>query len=1734
MNLNPTRNPSSRGPCFLAGIAALCWPGPLEAAPGPGLTQVTWNANEVGTEVFRFPAADVGPQPTFADFQHGYLYIGAAGAVNGSVPGQVNWYDLSNPRSPSKITSIPSGGNKPHMAAFWNDRMIDGFQATSFRIWDFDDKTVGGTYTGTVGPVWYFAQPPFVYRPRNGYGSGANLMEIARVTDTGGTPLGLFDLGSSIGFPVGALHAVGNLLICSASQARGVAVFDISDPAAPKLLGQRVSGNNVYTSYVHGSRIYQCETGLGIRAYDFSNPADLTEVGFAAVPNNPRYVTLKDGKGYSCPGAAKLVRFNAATLAVEQTFTLAGNSDFVQLVGNMAITGGNEGSARCSVIPLQQAPDTTGPTVGFASPSAGAQGIPPTGRVGFVMSEPIDVTSLNSSTFIVRPAGEGAVAGTYSTQTGIVNFVPAVPLQSDTTYEVVLPAGGIRDVAGNPSGQEFRMTFRTTGAAPDGSVARWRFNQSALDDSGNGRHATLAGGATYATGAKEGPGWLELDGTSGRASVAALDPGDHFTLSAWVKIPSGRSGIQTIAANSNSGGNTNGFRWFINGSGNTSRRIVFETGNGTLGASAQTADNAFPYDQWNHLAVSVDRSHGIARLYCNGLEVTANSTIRGDFATAAPLDIGRMRNGAYPLGGGLDDVRIQPGELTGTQVRALSLDRLLARWPLDGSAIDVSGNSRDLSPTGTPAYTPDRAEGSAAVTVGSGYLSGAAIESGNEFSLTAWVRIPSGGPANIRTVFANSAGGSASGWSLYVNSYNTGDRRVVLETRNGSANRKLSTAAGLFAPDQWNHLAVTVHRGNGTVVIYYNGVAQALTGSLFTDFLTNGPPILGAFLGGNFPLQGSLDDVRFHDRVLGAQDLLALSARENAPPVIGLATVAPAAPQVGETVTFTVDPGDPDSLDTLLTSFSFGDGSAPTAFAASNSANHAYTAPGRYRVTARVSDGVAMATRQLFAVVTYPATGSAPVSSSPMVFDPLRGKVWCANPDSGTITRIDSASLLKEAELAAGVEPCALALAPDGSSLWVACKGSDELRVYHPATGNLSGTVALGHGAAPVAVAFSPDGGAVFAATAGGGKLLKLDPLTRAVTATLVLGGKPGSISVSGDSARVLVTRFISPDSGGEVWEVNPATLTPARTFALAIDAGPDIQNGGRGLPNYLMQAAIAPDGRQAWVPSKKDNIQRGLFRDGLPLTHDSTVRCILSRLDLSTNAELPAARIDIDNHSLPGAMAFSPRGDLALVAMPANNTLRIFDTANGNLIGAVETGAAPQAVCIGGSRAHVMNFLSRSISTFDLTGLLAGTSSEVPLLGETPLVAVETLTPLQLQGKRIFYNAADERMAAEGYQSCVVCHLDAGHDGRTWDFTDRGEGLRNTTDLRGRRGTGHGFVHWSANFDEIQDFEHDLRGPFGGTGFMADADFHSGTRDQTLGLPKAGVSAELDALAAYLGSLDEFPRSPHRNGDGSATPAGIAGRKHFVALACYQCHQGDRFTDSAAAVLHDVGTIGPGSGQRLGTALTGIDAPTLRGVFDSAPYLHDGSAATLGDLFSAAHAPAGTPHAKARDLSAAERGELIAFLLELDGSDTASPAAPVEAWKETEFGELWALNPASGDDEDPDFDGLANLLEYGTGSAPLSGGGSPLEVSFFPTNRLTLDFPRNPAAADLQLTVEACDGLAGPWIPLARSSNGAPFAALVPGVEVTESGSGTLRQIRVRDLPATSPRRFLRLRSNR
>jgi hypothetical protein len=112
-------------------------------------------------------------------------------------------------------------------------------------------------------------------------------------------------------------------------------------------------------------------------------------------------------------------------------------------------------------------------------------------------------------------------------------------------------------------------------------------------------------------------------------------------------------------------------------------------------------------------------------------------------------------------------------------------------------------------------------------------------------------------------------------------------------------------------------------------------------------------------------------------------------------------------------------------------------------------------------------------------------------------------------------------------------------------------------------------------------------------------------------------------------------------------------------------------------------------------------------------------------------------------------------------------------------------------------------------------------------------------------------------------------------------------------------------------------------------------------------------------------------------------TAEATAGQATFVSLGCDGCHGGDDFTNSAEGTLYDVGTLTEMSGSRLGGELTGIDTPTLLGIWQTAPYLHDGSAPTLRDVLTTRNP--GDAHGVTSTLSEQQLDELVAYLMQID-----------------------------------------------------------------------------------------------------------------------------------------------------
>ena len=646
---------------------------------------------------------------------------------------------------------------------------------------------------------------------------------------------------------------------------------------------------------------------------------------------------------------------------------------------------------------------------------------------------------------------------------------------------------------------------------------------------------------------------------------------------------------------------------------------------------------------------------------------------------------------------------------------------------------------------------------------------------------------------------------------------------------------------------------------------------------------------------------------------------------------------------------------------------------------------HVYDAPGRYPVSVIARDETgARAVATAVQKVHHPLPPGEPQHSSPLVFDAATDTAWNVNADNDSITstRLVDLDLDPLLEIPVGDHPRSLALAPDGT-VWVTLQDAAEVAIVDPAAQGVVERIALPPASQPYGIAFA-ESGVAYVSLHATGELVEIDSTKRSVSRTLALGPTPAALAVS-HTGRVFVSRFISPENEGHVWEVDASSFEVVRTIVLPFDEGPDDESGGRGVPNYLSSIVVSPDGTQAWVTAKKDNTARGPMRDGVSMAPDSFVRAIVCVLDLQSNTERVDQRMDLNNRSLPMSVAFSGIGDYVFVAALGSNWVG-FQNAYGteNLGGIREVGLGPDGLVLASrSRLVVHSALSRSLTLYDVTAVLDGSDETAPDPADTIQTIIEEALPADvLAGKQVFHNAADPRMSAEGYISCASCHFDGGHDGRIWDFTDRGEGLRNTKSLRGI--SEHGRVHWSANFDEIQDFERDIRESFAGAGFMDEAAWQMRAEDP-FGASSAGVSKELDQLAAFISSFKDVPPSPFRKEDGTLTDAARRGQDVFRGAGCQSCHPAPEFTDSASDILHDVATVIPTSGQRLGGALEGIDTPTLNGLWATGPYLHDGRASTLKDIF-VRHNPDDRIGVTS-NLSDKELDDLEAFLLQLDGT---------------------------------------------------------------------------------------------------------------------------------------------------
>ena len=585
----------------------------------------------------------------------------------------------------------------------------------------------------------------------------------------------------------------------------------------------------------------------------------------------------------------------------------------------------------------------------------------------------------------------------------------------------------------------------------------------------------------------------------------------------------------------------------------------------------------------------------------------------------------------------------------------------------------------------------------------------------------------------------------------------------------------------------------------------------------------------------------------------------------------------------------------------------------------------------------------------------------AGTSNSLMDVTPDGKRLLVANTDSGTVSVIDPKGRTRLCEVPVGDHPEGVSWVGNGPFAIVAVWADDTLVFLDTDAGKVLTTLPVDD--EPYGVVVTKDGKRAFVTHDYPGTVAEIDVENRKVLRTMKAGKCVRGIALSHDESTILVTEFYT----AKLIALDRATGKVADTWA-----------GNSETENLCRQVVLHPTWDKAYLPHLRSRVNTVHARgsifgqiavcDLVPPKGDPAERRRAHSADTFNGVQVV---------SNPWEVALTPDGSKMYMIYSGTDDLNLFQPVDDSYRDASSDGRPiplqgkhPRAIRVSpdGKEVYVYNALDFAVGIYD------------PYIRQK-LGSVKACDPPHtkewVRGKELFVSAKPP-MGNVRWISCSSCHPDGLGDARVWQ---NGEGDRRTPHLYGLAHTHP--LHWSADRDEVQDFEYTIRGKLmQGRGlFNGPIKPRAGFEPTELGMDLAGKSADLDALAVYTNSFEPRP-SPHAPG-GKLTAEAERGRALFAseAVGCAKCHTGAYFTDSSLKKpynLHDVGT-GDGPREKMGPK---FDTPTLLAVYRTGPYLHDGRAATLRDVLTSCNV--GDKHGTTSRLKPAEVDDLVAFLKSL------------------------------------------------------------------------------------------------------------------------------------------------------
>ena len=604
--------------------------------------------------------------------------------------------------------------------------------------------------------------------------------------------------------------------------------------------------------------------------------------------------------------------------------------------------------------------------------------------------------------------------------------------------------------------------------------------------------------------------------------------------------------------------------------------------------------------------------------------------------------------------------------------------------------------------------------------------------------------------------------------------------------------------------------------------------------------------------------------------------------------------------------------------------------------------------------------------------------------------------LWNGGPARAAVTTGRTGEVLTYAS------PVETLISPDGARLYVLCQGSDEVRVLDAVSFKVIKNISVGQ--VPRGFALSPDAGRLFVANTWDDTISVIDTHALAVVATWPVGAEPSSVFEDREAKHLFVANRISndvavlnADTGAEekrlaagrgasyitpspdgsrlyVTHVYP-NQTPHRTApeseitvidtarAVVVDRIP------MHFIAHAFHIAFSADGRLGVAAALHP-------KNLVPLAHLEHSGAFADTLmlfgaDVGKPVEVPLDELE-RYAARPFGVAITPDKSRIYVTSEGSEIVTVIDvprlmrfihnhpgphaqdlSASANyVVTRIAVGHDPRGLTFlpGGRKLLVSNRLDDTLSVIDTrTNQVAAT---IPLAGPDKMSVLR-------HGEQTFYTT---HYSFQGQIACANCHIDSTFDGLQWDLEPDGFG-RDIVDNR--------------PIEAIKDTE-----PFKWNGSNANLPTECGPRTEKYFWRSENYDdLTLTDLVVYVRSLPPRPNRFKLPGY-ELTPTQERGRALFVRSVdkfknpipevnqCVSCHSGPKGTNQKS---FDVGTRKTTDNTSL------LDTPQLTNIAMTAPYLHDGSAATLEEIWTVFNPE--DKHGRTNDLTKDELNDLIQYL---------------------------------------------------------------------------------------------------------------------------------------------------------